>query len=92
MVDDLKKGRQKFWLMKMECFSGKGKICEIFVTSENFLKIGGNLKQGGNASWPQGDGRSWKQQRNRKTSSRMHFRNPYNKIVQAKNSFRPTKR
>src|SRR6218665_1563832 len=37
--------REKVTFLK---FSRKSKI---------FSKIGGNLKQGGNASWPQGDGR-----------------------------------
>ena len=29
----------------------------MFRKSEHFSEIGGNLKQGGNASWSQGDGR-----------------------------------
>jgi len=37
---------------KSRNFSGKGNILKI-VQSENFSKIWGNLKQGGNASWSQ---------------------------------------
>src|SRR6218665_123295 len=43
-----KKGHQKFWRMKIEKFLGKKEKFGKFSTeSENFSKIGGNLKQGG---------------------------------------------
>ena len=37
-----------------EIFREKVKFRNFSTESENFSKIGGNLKQGGNASWPQG--------------------------------------
>jgi len=46
-----------FGVWKWEIFSGKGKICEIFQKVQKFVENRGNLKQGENASWPQGDGR-----------------------------------
>ena len=53
-----KKSQQKFLRMKIQKFFGKRvKFLKFSRKSENFPKIGGNLKQRGNASWPQGDGR-----------------------------------
>jgi len=37
-----------------EIFREKVKFWKFSIESENFSKIGGNLKQRGNASWPQG--------------------------------------
>ena len=54
---------QKFWRMKIgEFFSEKVKLGKIFHGVLKFKKnseIGGNVKQGGNASLPKGDGRPW---------------------------------
>ena len=53
----LKKGHQKFWLMKIGKFFGKRYIWKNFPQSlKCFSEIGGNLKQGVNASLPQ---RGW---------------------------------
>src|SRR6218665_211942 len=41
----------------LETVFEKVKLKKISMESENFLEIGGNLKQGGNASLPHGDGR-----------------------------------
>ena len=41
----------------LEIVFEKVKLKKISMESEKFLEIGGNLKQGGNASLPQGDGR-----------------------------------
>ena len=40
-----------------EIFREKVKLRKFSSESDNFSKIGENLKQGGNASWSQGDGR-----------------------------------
>jgi len=46
-----KKGRQKFWRMKIGQFFGKRSNWENFSRGpQNVSEIGGNLKQGGNAS------------------------------------------
>ena len=42
-----KKGRQKFWQMKCEKFSGKkAKFGKFSAESDKFSGIGGNMKQG----------------------------------------------
>ena len=46
-----KKLIRNFGGLKWKTFSGKGKISTV---TEKFWKIGGNLKQGEIASWPQG--------------------------------------
>src|SRR6218665_217208 len=58
----LKKGRQKFWRMKIKTFFWeKVKLGKFCMESEKIWERGGgNLKQRGNASLPQGgDGRLW---------------------------------
>ena len=51
---------RNFGVWKSEIFSGKGKIVKIFRKVWFFFENRvGNLKQGGNASWHQGDGRPW---------------------------------
>ena len=57
----LKKGHQKFWRMKIENFWGKGNILEIFHRVWKFVENRGEIWNRGNASWPQGDGRPWRE-------------------------------
>ena len=42
-----------------EIFREKVKFRKFSTESGNLSKIGGNMKQGRYASWPQGDGRPW---------------------------------
>ena len=51
------KGHQKYWRMKIEKNFGKRYIYENFPQSENFSKIGGNLKQREMHHGLRGDGR-----------------------------------
>ena len=50
-----KKSHQKFWWMKIKNVLEKVILGKFVMESEIFSEIGGNLKQGENASLPQGE-------------------------------------
>src|SRR6218665_1154192 len=55
MTKKERKGRRKFWQMKIENFFGKRSKCENFPRSpKKFSEIGGKTETEGNASLPQG--------------------------------------
>ena len=58
VVNDYKKGGQKFWRMKIGKFLGKGQIVFFSQSRKNLWETGKNMKLG-NASLPRGDGRRW---------------------------------